>query len=399
MAEFKELVQQLFEFEGYDVEADISIKSAGGGVFTFDLLAKRKELFHNVNIGIKIIEGFVSQDIIQKFANEIDKLNLDYGAIFGESLSPKVQQIADENSILVGTREKIIRKLKERGSTTVRPKTTFPKQPILVSIPSLRIKEAFYRNLEDLDIHVNDIEIRNSEVTLTPFWILDYHLYKKWTKVKKEEEIEEKGKMAVNAIFPKEENLPIEVYDRTPLSKEQFLQFSRHKTIHIQESKVTEQNSQTFVKNNMSEKYKVEKSDILIQNQKLVLIPKTWKIIYSFRNRVYTVMINGLDGLIEKFEIPSLSEKEIKEIAIDYVRERYDEEEVHVEDLLKKSNSYEVILSSKDREYHITIGSHNGKVLDSELSMLRKKAILIAQTAIKEKYDEGDLKLEKTDKG
>ena len=98
------------------------------------------------------------------------------------------------------------------------------------------------------------------------------------------------------------------------------------------------------------------------------------KIWFEFRANLFgsKSQNNSASELINRFFVSEswIDPGYFKEIAIDYVRERYDEVEIHVEDLHALENSYNIFLASKDREYHLEVGSHNGRILKYELVCL-----------------------------
>jgi hypothetical protein len=398
MAELHKLAKAFYEHNLYEVHEKPKLKGKNGKEHKLDFLVKREELFHTEQIGVLCVDGFISRDTVERFAKDIEALDLDRGAIFGKNYTAKVHKYATDIKIDLATEEKLQRKLKQAGSRGLPQKIDVPKVPILFSIPPLKIKDMFFRKIREVGIIDTAIELRSTELMLTPYWLIDYRAYKKWIKGKKEEEIEENGTIAVNGIAARESVIPGEVFDKKPIDPEDFQHLLENAVIEIDERLVTEESAKTYVKQLFADRYTISKSDVTTSEERAVFLPRTWRLIYAFRGKTYNVVIDGIRGIIEKFEVPELTEKEAERLAKKYIQERYAVIDVAPEEVLLEENTWHVKFSSKDQEYHVELGNNSAYILKSTIGLLRKRVIQLAQEAVKDKFEEGKLELEKTDK-
>lgn len=393
-----QLVKAIYEHKLYEVHEKPKLKGKSKKEHKLDFLVKREELFHSEQIGVLCIDGFISRDNVDRFAKTIEDLNLDRGAIFGKNYTAKVHNYATEQKIDLATEEKLQRKLKQAGIRGQSQKIEFPKTPIIFTIPPQKIKDMFFRKIRELNIVDTAIELRTTEVILAPYWLVDYRAYKKWLKGKKEEEIEETGTLAINGIAARESVVQKESFSKKPITKEEFDILLENMVAEFEERLVTEESAKTFVKQLLADRYKITKTDITTSDERPLFFPRTWRLIYAFRGKTYTVIIDGIRGIIEQFEAPELTEKEAEQLARNYIHERYAVIDAATDEVVKEGNCWKVKFSSKSQEYLIEIGNNSALILKSSIGLLRKRVIQVAQDAVKDKFGEGKLELEKTDK-
>ena|GEM_PF-5499408 len=398
MDELRQLVKAIYEHKLYEVQGKSKLKGKGKKEHKLDFLVKREELFHTEQIGVLCVEGFVSRDTVERFAKTIEELNLDRGAIFGKNYTAKVHNYATELRIDLATEEKLQRKLKQAGIRGLPQKIKLPKTPIIFSIPPQKIKDMFFRKIRELDIVDTSIELRSTELTLTPYWLVNYRAYKKWTEGKKEGEIEENGTVAVNGIAARESAIPTEIFNKKPIDQNDFHHLLENAVVDFEERLVTKDSAKTFVKQRYAEKYTISKSDITTTEERPLFLPRTWRLIYAFRGKTYNVVIDGIRGIIETFEAPELTEKEAEQLAKKYIQERYAILDIDSEEVLNEGKTWKVKFSSKSQEYFVEVGNNSARILNSSVGLLRKRVIQVAQEAVKDKFGEGKLELEKTDK-